>query len=97
MDNKDIQNNKEVVEQPLWVALAFSMITKPKHAIWLIVANLIFALYCVPWVKIFPDNTLVASLFKIEGWDWILVLIPILIWYLLCYRWMSQNNAWESE
>lgn len=96
LNNSSEHSSSTVIEQPLWVALAFSMIEKKKHAIWLILANLLFALYCIPWTTLIPENSLVTTIFKIEDWSWIAILVPILIWYFFCYRWMSKNNAWKD-
>ena len=81
-------------KMPLWVLLAFSSIQKRKHAIILIWASVLFSLYCLPLVK-FIDNEIIATLFLIDDWSWIAMMIPICIWYILSLRWMDQNNAWE--
>lgn len=94
--NPTSNEHDQTIEQPLWVALAFSMIEKRKHAIWLILANFIFALYCIPWSVIMPENALIANIFRVEDWSWVAILVPILIWYFLCYRWMSKHRAWKE-
>ena len=78
---------------PLWVLLAFSSIEKRKHAILLIWVCIIFTLYCLPWAS-FTSNEIVSSVFVIEDWSWIAMMIPICLWYLLSLRWMDKNNAW---
>ncbi len=82
-------------KMPLWVLLAFSSIHKRKHAIILIWASILFSLYCLPWVN-FINNDLIATIFLIDDWSWIAMMIPICIWYVLCLRWMDQNAAWET-
>ena len=85
--------NKTPVKMPIWVLLAFSSIHKRKHAKILISACLLFTLYCLPWTA-FIDNEIVSTLFLIDDWSWIAMMIPICIWYILSLRWMDQNNAW---
>jgi len=82
-------------KMPLWVLLAFSSIRKRKHAIILIWASVLFTVYCLPWVN-FIDNEMVSTLFLIDDWSWIAMMIPICIWYILCLRWMDKNTAWEA-
>ena len=86
------QDNKKM---PLWVLLAFSSITKRKHAIILIWASIIFTVYCFPWVN-FINHDIVTQLFLIDDWSWIAMMIPISIWYVLSLRWMDQNNSWDN-
>jgi hypothetical protein len=80
---------------PIWVLLAFSTIQKRKHALVLIWASVIFAVYSLPWVN-FINHEIIATLFLIDDWSWVAIMIPLCLWYLLCLRWMDQNNAWES-
>ena len=89
------QDNKQSPKMPLWVLLAFSSISKRKHAIILIWASILFTVYCFPWIN-FTDHELVASLFLIDDWSWITIMIPICAWYLLSLRWMDQNKSWEN-
>lgn len=81
-------------KMPLWVLLAFSSIQKRKHALILIWACIIFTLYCLPWIS-FIDNEIIATLFLIDDWSWIAMMIPLCLWYILSLRWMDQNSAWE--
>jgi hypothetical protein len=87
-------NNTEPKKMPVWVLLAFSSIHKRKHAIILIWASIIFALYCLPWAH-FTNNETVSTLFIIDDWSWIAMMTPICLWYILCLRWMDNNNAWS--
>ena len=87
--------NNVTPKMPIWVLLAFSSIHKRKHANILIWASVLFTLYCLPLVK-FIDNEIVSTLFLIDDWSWIAMMIPICIWYVLSLRWMDQNNAWET-
>ena len=89
----DSTNN--TAKMPIWVLLAFSSIQKRKHAIILIWASIIFTLYCLPLVK-FTSNELIATLFMIDDWSWLAMMVPICIWYILSLRWMDKNNAWQT-
>ncbi len=83
------------IKMPIWVLLAFSSIHKRKHALMLIWASVIFTLYCLPMAT-FVDSDIIKKLFLIDDWSWLAMMLPISIWYLLCLRWMDNNNAWES-
>ena len=91
----DDRKKESSAKMPLWVLLAFSSIQKRNHAIILIWACVLFTLYCLPWMN-FTDNEMVSTLFLIDDWSWIAMMIPICFWYILSLRWMDQNNAWES-
>jgi len=82
-------------KMPLWVLLAFSSIHKRKHAVILIWSSILFSLYCLPWAN-FINNEIVSTIFLIDDWSWIAMMIPICLWYILCLRWMDQNSAWEN-
>ena len=87
------QNKSSPTKLPIWVLLAFSSIQKRKHAILLIWACIIFTLYCLPWAS-FTTNEMITSLFVIDDWSWIAMMVPICLWYILSLRWMDKNNAW---
>jgi len=80
---------------PLWVFLAFSSIQKRNHALILIWACIIFSIYSLPW-STFINNDLVATLFLIEDWSWIAMMLPICAWYILSLRWMDTNDSWGN-
>jgi hypothetical protein len=82
-------------KMPIWVLLAFSSIHKRKHALILIWASVIFTLYCLP-LATFVDNSIIKTLFLIDDWSWLAMMVPICIWYILCLRWMDKNHAWEK-
>jgi len=86
-------NNTTQIKMPIWVLLAFSSIHKRKHAIILIWASILFTLYCLPWIS-FTNNEVVSKIFLINDWSWIMMMIPISLWYILCLRWMDKNKAW---
>lgn len=87
--------NKTSTKLPIWVLLAFSSIQKRKSAIRLILASVIFTIYCLPWAN-FVNHELILKLFVIEDWSWVAMMIPVNIWYLLSLRWMDKNEAWEN-
>jgi hypothetical protein len=87
--------NDQTKKMPLWVLLAFSSISKRKHAITLIWASILFTVYCFPFVN-FINNEVVTKLFLIDDWSWIAMMLPISAWYILSLRWMDQNDSWES-
>ncbi len=92
-------NDTETVtpkKMPIWVLLGFSSVHKRKHAIILIWACILFTLYCLPLVNFF-DNEIISTLFLIDDWSWIAMMVPISLWYILCLRWMDNNKAWESS
>ncbi len=94
MDNHEKATQQ--VAQPLWVQLAFSAIPSRKGALALIGASLLFTLYCIPFSQFVPEGHWVTSVFLIDDWSWIAMMIPISIWYWLCLRWMDRHRAWES-
>lgn len=81
---------------PLWVFLAFSSIPSRKSAIWLITASVIFTVYCVPWVQVFPAINWVAEWFLIKDWSWAAMMVPITAWYVLSLRWVDKHDAWAK-
>ena len=80
---------------PLWVFLAFSSIQKRNHALILIWACIIFSIYSLPW-STFINNDLISTLFLIEDWSWIAMMLPICAWYILSMRWMDMNEGWDK-
>ena len=86
----------ETKKMPLWVLLAFSSIPTKKAALILIGVCFIFTAYCLPWAT-FSDNEMVATVFLIDDWSWVAMMIPMCIWYLLSLRWMDKNNGWENH
>ena len=85
----------ESKKMPIWVLLAFSSIHKRKHAIILIWACILFSLYSLPWMT-FSSNELISRVFLIDDWSWAAMMVPICIWYILCLKWMDNNNGWQQ-
>ncbi|MFT4672924.1 MAG: hypothetical protein ACJA2O_002900 [Candidatus Azotimanducaceae bacterium] len=81
---------------PLWVFLAFSSISTRKGASVLIFSCLIFSVYCIPWSQFFVQQEWVSTLFLIDDWSWVAMMVPIVIWYLLSLKWMDKNLGWDD-
>lgn len=81
---------------PLWVFLAFSSISTRKGASVLIFSCLIFSIYCVPWSQFFVQQEWVSTLFLIDDWSWVAMMVPIIIWYSLSLKWMDKNSEWDD-
>lgn len=81
---------------PLWVLLAFSNIRTRKAALLLIIASVVFSVYCIPWTQLFSDYSWMSVVFLIEDWSWFAMMVPVVGWYLLCLRWMDKNLAWDA-
>jgi hypothetical protein len=77
--------SNDTVQPPLWVALAFSNITKRKSAIWLILASIAFTIGLGIWWLFFNGD-----------WSWCAWTAPLPVWYALAMRWMDANSAWEA-
>lgn len=84
-------------DMPMWVFLAFASINSRKAALWLIASCVIFAVYCVPWVKWFPDVSWVATVFRITDWSWLVMMIPITLWYAACLIWVDKHSRWPKR
>ena len=57
---------------------------------------LVFSIYSVPWPLFFVDHGWVATIFLIDDWSWITMMLPVLLWYWLSLRWIDKNSGWES-
>jgi hypothetical protein len=82
---------------PIWVFLAYSSINTRKGALLLINACILFTIYCIPWPLLMPESELIKSIFLIDDWSWLAMMVPIVIWYILALKWMDKNNGWEQE
>lgn len=80
---------------PIWVFLAFSSINTRKGALLLINACILFSIYCIPWSLLIPESGLVNSLFLIDDWSWLAMMVPIVFWYILSFKWIDKNSGWE--
>jgi hypothetical protein len=86
---------KQIDNTPLWVSLAWDSVPTRKIAMWIITSCVVFALYCVPWVK-FSAHPTVEKLFLIDDWWWSAPMIPLIIWYWISLKWVDKHNAWED-
>jgi len=82
---------------PLWVYLAFSSIPTRKAALLLILACVLFSVYCIPWRLLLPNHDWVAQLFLIEDWSWFAMMLPVMFWYWLSLRWVDNNSGWPDR
>lgn len=84
---------------PLWVFLAFSAIETRKGALLLIWACAIFSLYCLPWTLMFGEalGELGKTIFLIDDWSWIAMMLPMTLWYVVSLRWMDKHDGWISR
>ena len=80
---------------PLWVFFAFSSIDTRRGALILICCSVVFSLYCIPW-PLFFNAEFVKTIFLIDDWSYISIMVPIVIWYLLCLRWVDKNTGWAK-
>jgi len=81
---------------PLWVYFAFSNITTRKGAVMLILACLMFTVYCVPWPLLFTGPDWIGNLFLIEDWSWFATMVPVTFWYWLSLRWVDNHQGWAD-
>jgi len=73
---------------PIWVFLAYSSINTRKAALWLIRACVAFSVYCVQdWV---------GTIFLIDDWSWLAMMVPITFWYWISLRWLDNHSGWET-
>ena len=84
---------KTIEKTPIWVSLAYANIHTRKVALWLIISCVVFTLYCVPWVQ-FSKNQWVAKLFLIDDWSWLVMMVPMTIWYWVSFKWVDKNKGW---
>lgn len=84
-------------KMPIWVFLAFSSINTRKGALILIGSCLLFTLYCIPFSLLIQNSELIKTLFLIDDWSWVAMMVPITLWYWLSLKWMDNNAAWESN
>lgn len=84
-------------DTPIWVYLAFSSIETRKSAVLLILSNVIFSAYCVPWISLYPDIPWLSSVFLIEDWEWFIWTAPMNIWYWFSLKWVDKNKRWRIE
>jgi len=79
---------------PLWVKLAYASIETRKVALILVLSNLVFTFYCVPWVQ-YSADVIVGKLFLIDDWSWFSVMLPMTMWYWIGMRWVDKYDGWQ--
>jgi hypothetical protein len=84
-------------KMPIWVYLLFSSVKTRKGALWLIGANVAFSIYCIPWCQLFSKQDWIVKVFLIHDWTWFAMMVPITLWYLICLRWIDNNNKWADS
>ena len=83
-------------KMPIWVFLAFSSIETRKGALILISSCALFSLYCIPLPLFFENNELIKTIFLIDDWSWIAMMIPITLWYWISLKWVDNNSGWKQ-
>jgi len=86
---------KQIDNAPIWVKLVYANVPTRKMAVMMVIFCVVFALYCVPWVK-FSSNPIIAKLFLIDDWSWFASMIPLIAWYWISLKWVDKNTGWES-
>ena len=84
---------------PLWVFLAFSAIETRKGALLLIWACALFSVYCLPWSLILGDaiGELGKQILVINDWEWIAMMAPMTLWYVISLMWMDKHDGWVTR
>ena len=95
--NPETSVMEKTKNMPMWVYLAFSSITSRKGALLLILACVVFSIYCIPWRVLLPDTDWVEQIFLVEDWSWFAMMLPITFWYWLSLRWIDDNAGWPDR
>jgi hypothetical protein len=43
-----------------------------------------------------PGQAWLANVFLIDDWSWVLMMLPITLWYWLSLRWADANDGWAG-
>ena len=81
---------------PIWVYLAFSSISTRKAALVLILACVVFTLYCIPWPRLFAIPAWLEGLLLIDDWSWFATMVPLTLWYWMSLRWIDRHHVWAD-
>lgn len=82
-------------DMPMWVFLAFASINTRKAALILIWVCVVFTLYCIPVPLFVKEPEWISQVFLIDDWSWLAMMVPMVIWYVLCLRWVDKHDGWE--
>ncbi len=63
----------------------------------LILACVVFSVYCIPWRLLLPEPDWVAQIFLIEDWSWFAMMVPVTFWYGLSLRWVDSHSGWPDR
>jgi len=84
-------------KMPLWVFLAFSSINTRKAALMLIGSCVAFTIYCIPWTIFFENKEWVKTIFIINDWSWVAMMVPFIFWYWISLKWVDNNTGWIAS
>jgi len=84
-------------KMPIWVSLAFPSINTRKGALLLIFSSVLFSIYSIPWSSLFTGVPWISSIFLIDDWSWVALMIPITFWYWLSLKWVDNNSVWTES
>ena len=84
-------------KMPIWVFLAFSSIDTRKGALLLILSSVLFSIYSIPWSSLFTGAPWISSVFLIDDWSWVAMMVPITLWYWLSLKWVDNNSVWAES
>jgi len=88
---------EKIKKMPIWVFLAFSAIEKRRSALILILSSVLFSIYSIPWSSLFTGAPWISSVFLIDDWSWVAMMIPITLWYWLSLKWVDNNSVWAKS
>lgn len=69
---------------PIWVFLGLMNIETRKGAMILVLCSLAFTVFCIP-----------LSLY-LEDWSWLIMMVPVTLWYWLSMKWVDNNSSWAA-
>jgi hypothetical protein len=46
---------------------------------------------------LFESPPWIEKIFLIDDWSWVVMMLPVIVWYILSFRWMKNHSAWERE
>ena len=82
---------------PMWVFLAFASIETRRGALLMILCNVLFSIYCLPWSQFVKDVEWIQKVFLIHGWFWFAVMVAMTLWYWMGFKWIDRHEAWSKS